>query len=105
MVDVTGPVSFPCLKILYLRNVKYGNADSVRCLISGCLCLEELLMHAKIRLENMNISISTPTLNSLNLTLETVHPEPCGIKIELNAPALKYLNFSSSTIEPRRSFF
>ena len=101
MVDVPGSVCFPSLKILHLLCIYYANVDSVRWLISGCLSLEELRIDASISHKNMgNINISTPTLNSLSLTLHHDYRQ----KVEINAPSLKYLNFSCPGFGPRQYF-
>ncbi|XVF78328.1 hypothetical protein PTKIN_Ptkin14bG0123400 [Pterospermum kingtungense] len=107
MVDVPVSVCFPRLKVLHLLWCKYANAESIRCFISGCLSLEELHINAKISPENMvNLNISTPTLKTLYLALRyEFDDEPDEEKIEINAPALKYLNFTSwGFIRPTQYF-
>ncbi|XVF78320.1 hypothetical protein PTKIN_Ptkin14bG0122600 [Pterospermum kingtungense] len=95
VVDVPVSVYCPSLKILHLLWVSYANDESISRFISGCMSLEELRIEAEISPEN-TVFISSPTLNSLSLNLESYR---FRIKIDINAPALKYLNFKC------RSFF
>ncbi|XVF78317.1 hypothetical protein PTKIN_Ptkin14bG0122300 [Pterospermum kingtungense] len=97
MVDVPASVCFPSLKTLYLLWVSYANVESIRNFISGCPSLEELRIEATISDENVvNFIISTPTLNWLSLSLKGYPSQSEGIKIEISAPALEYLNFSTN---------
>ncbi|XVF78321.1 hypothetical protein PTKIN_Ptkin14bG0122700 [Pterospermum kingtungense] len=101
MVDVTVSVCLPSLRTLHLLHVNYANVESVRWIISGCVSLEELRIDAKNSKKNtVNFIISSPTLNSLSLSFSFF----VGVKIEISAPALKYLNFKSLSLIKPHSF-
>ncbi|XVF78324.1 hypothetical protein PTKIN_Ptkin14bG0123000 [Pterospermum kingtungense] len=107
MVDVPGSVCLPSLKILHLCEVKYANVESIRCFILACPKLEELLIGTTLSPENMvNLNISTPTLNTLYLRLNYFFSDEAPEKkININAPALKYLDFNSWGLVDAKQYF
>lgn len=68
LVDVSSPVSFPCLKELRLVNIKFpGGDESVSRLLSNCHVLEDLLA---MLCPDDNVTIFTvrvPSLKNLHL--------------------------------------
>ncbi|XVF78343.1 hypothetical protein PTKIN_Ptkin14bG0124600 [Pterospermum kingtungense] len=109
MVDVLVSVCLPSLKILHLLRVKYANAESISCFISGCPSLEKLHIDVRISPDNMmNFNISVPTLITLYLSLEyAFEEEPHAENFEINAPALKNLIYIiyTSSVSMHKQYF
>lgn len=68
LVDVTSPISFPSLKKLSLKCVKYPGDEFVERLLSSCPVLESLVVKQCLD-DNVNIfTIKVPSLKTLVLT-------------------------------------
>ncbi|XVE50307.1 hypothetical protein DITRI_Ditri01bG0151500 [Diplodiscus trichospermus] len=106
IVDIARPVCLPSLKILHLVKVRFENIDSCRWLISDCPNLEELRIDLIISPQHMvNFNISISKLKDLYLyLLPSDFNNPPETKIEINAPSLKYLNFSTYGHDPLQCF-
>ncbi|KAG2316693.1 hypothetical protein Bca52824_019815 [Brassica carinata] len=88
-VDVPCPVSMKSLKTLHLHDVTYKDDESVRNLLSGCPCLEDLLVYRGYSIHDAKIFI----IVALSLKRLSIY-DPCiGRKggYVINAPCLKYL--------------
>ncbi|KAA8523888.1 hypothetical protein F0562_010311 [Nyssa sinensis] len=86
-----GSVCFPNLKILHLKWVKYVNDDSVRKLFPSCPVLEDLLIWRCNDDNVITFSIFASALKRLIIDSGSQDSLDYN-KLEINAPALEYLN-------------
>ena len=101
-IDVNLPSSsfgFPSLKTLLLHSVWYTNGDTISELLSCCPVLQNLYLETYIPNNGNNFKIIVPTLETLHLSLYFYLQRDC--RLEINAPALKYLHFRAHIIEDR----
>ncbi|KAG8390755.1 hypothetical protein BUALT_Bualt01G0116500 [Buddleja alternifolia] len=86
-------VLLPNLKKLHLDSFQYGTDEKLQNLISGCPVLEELNIHAIVANDLKSCIISSPTIKWLSLNLQLIDYEDdfCDYKLEINAPAVRYL--------------
>lgn len=75
-LDLSDDVSFPNLKILWLKSVKYSNDTSVEKLLSGCPVLEELDVNRPDEDNVWNYVISVPSLKRLTLDFSSLQGDP-----------------------------
>ena len=81
-------LGFLSLKILHLLGVQYANHDSFSRFLTCCPILEYLCLEVIEMDEECNFIITLPTLKRLDLNmLDFLY------KLEINAPALEYLEF------------
>lgn len=81
-------LGFSSLKILHLLGVQYANHDSFSRFLTCCPILEYLCLEVIEMDEECNFIITLPTLKRLDLNmLDFLY------KLEINAPALEYLEF------------
>ena len=88
---------FPCLKILHLISIFHSREHSLSRLLSSCPVLEELSYERKYE-EIEYRKISVPTVKRLSITLREDRYF-CNHKLEINAPALEYLNFKGNLLD------
>ncbi|XP_050247005.1 FBD-associated F-box protein At3g52670-like isoform X2 [Quercus robur] len=81
-------LGFPSLKILHLLGVQYANHDSFSRFLTCCPILEYLYLKVIEMDEECNFIITLPTLKRLDLNMQDFL-----YKLEINAPALEYLEF------------
>ena len=86
---------FPSLKTLLLHSVRYTNGDAFSELLSCCPVLQNLYLQTYIADHGNNFKIIVPTLKTLHLNLFL----QWDYRLEINAPALKYLHFDAYIIE------
>ncbi|XP_030930758.1 FBD-associated F-box protein At3g52670-like [Quercus lobata] len=101
-IDVNLPSSsfgFPSLKTLLLHSVWYTKGDTFSELLSCCPVLQNLYLETYIPNYGNNFKIIVPTLETLHLSLYFYLQRDC--RLEINAPALKYLHFRAHIIEDR----
>ena len=91
-------LGFPNLKTLLLENVWYEFLDSFSKLLSCCPVLQNLYLETYIPNYDNNFKITVPTLKTLHLSLYSNLQRDC--RLEINAPALKYLHFRSLHLDP-----
>ncbi|EFH41570.1 hypothetical protein ARALYDRAFT_917063 [Arabidopsis lyrata subsp. lyrata] len=98
-------VSLPCLKIMHLCNVCYGEDGplDVEKLISGCPVLEDLKL---VRLFNilsqdvlLFLRVSSQTMESLRLYFAIDNTGGTDFSVEINAPRLKYMTCYESLFD------
>ncbi|XWS09972.1 hypothetical protein CRYUN_Cryun39dG0035800 [Craigia yunnanensis] len=90
LIDFPGEsssVCFPSLKTLHLFYVNIANEESFGKLFSGCLVLETLILETDDQEKTLNFKIWSSTLKSLSINFRYSEH-----KLEINAPALEYLN-------------
>lgn len=75
-LDLSDDVSFPNLKVLWLKSVKYCNDASVEQLLSGCPVLEELDVNRPDEDNVWNYVISVPSLKRLTLDFSSLQGNP-----------------------------
>ncbi|KAK6134611.1 hypothetical protein DH2020_031670 [Rehmannia glutinosa] len=101
-------ICLPSLKKLQLSSVQFGydEGDDLPRLLSGCPVLEELIIDKIMEEELISCSISSPTIKRLIINfqfarLEDVCDESFShdYKLEINAPALRYLQVQDSLSE------
>ena len=82
---------FPSLKTLLLHRVRYAytNGDTLSELLSCCPVLQNLYLQTYTPNYDNNFKIIVPTLKTLHLSLASYR----DCRLEINAPALKYLHF------------
>ena len=97
---VVNPPSFgfPRLKTLLLQSVIYTNGDTLSELLSCCPVLQNLYLETYIPNYDNNFKIIVPTLKTVHLSLYFNRQRGC--RLEINAPALKYLHFRSLHLDP-----
>ncbi|KAG8366790.1 hypothetical protein BUALT_Bualt16G0004400 [Buddleja alternifolia] len=91
---VPDAVFLPNLKKLHLHDFIYGYDEKFQNLISGCPVLEELNIQALVYYDLTCCIISSPTIKWLTLIFE-LDEEDHGFgdyKLEINTPALRYLD-------------
>ncbi|KAA8523887.1 hypothetical protein F0562_010310 [Nyssa sinensis] len=93
-----GSVCFPNLKILHLKWVKYVNDDSVRKLFPSCPVLEDLLIWRCNDDNVITFSIFASALKRLIIDFGSQYSQDY-YKLEINAPALEYLNLRDGRSE------
>ncbi|KAA8523894.1 hypothetical protein F0562_010317 [Nyssa sinensis] len=93
-----GSVCFPNLKILHLKWVKYVNDDSVRKLFPSCPVLEDLLIWRCNDDNVITFSIFASALKRLIIDFGSQYSQDYK-KLEINAPALEYLNIRDDRSE------
>jgi hypothetical protein len=93
-------LGFPSLKILHLHSVNYANHDSFLILLSFCPILQDLSMETNVSLfwdPKYLFKIFVPTLKRLHLDMPkilSIPPDDINApNLEINTPALEYLNF------------
>ncbi|OMP04654.1 hypothetical protein COLO4_09414 [Corchorus olitorius] len=93
LIDIPGKssVSFPSLKTLHLLYVNIANDQSFVKLFSGCLVLEKLVLKTANHENTLNFKLWSSTLKSLFINLRYAEH-----KLEINAPALEYLDLEES---------
>ncbi|ANM65628.1 Leucine-rich repeat [Arabidopsis suecica] len=89
LIDVPSPVFLKSLRTLHLDGVEYTDDESVVNLLSGCISLENLVVHRVIQADVTTFTIAVPSLKRLTLTTEFDDDEDSVYVI--NAPSLKYL--------------
>ncbi|XP_050247472.1 putative FBD-associated F-box protein At5g53640 [Quercus robur] len=101
-IDVNLPSSssfgFPSLKTLLLHSVWYTNGDTFSELLSCCPVLQNLYLETYIPNYDNNFKIIVPTLETLHLSLYSTYLQR-DCRLEINAPALKYLHFRANINE------
>ncbi|KAL9145912.1 hypothetical protein ABFS82_13G075800 [Erythranthe guttata] len=90
VVPSSGAVRLPRLKTLHLSFVQFEADESLPHLISGCPVLEELVM--EFLLDMVHCCISSPTIKFLVFNLVADGRK----RVELNTPALGFLEMSDS---------
>ncbi|XP_075672123.1 FBD-associated F-box protein At3g52670-like [Castanea sativa] len=90
-------LGFPTLKTLLLHSVRYSYGDTFSELLSCCPVLQNLHLQTYIRNYDNNFKIIVPTLKTLHLILFLQR----DYRLEINAPALKYLHFRAFIMEGR----
>ncbi|XP_022717105.1 putative FBD-associated F-box protein At3g50710 [Durio zibethinus] len=93
LIDFPGEssVCFPSLKTLQLFYVNIANDESFDKLFSGCLVLETLVLKTPDRVKTLNFKLLSSTLKSLSINLRYAEH-----KLEINTPALEYLELEES---------
>ncbi|KAG7538166.1 Leucine-rich repeat 2 [Arabidopsis suecica] len=94
LVDFTSPISFPSLKKLSLKYVKYPSDDLVQRLLSSCPVLKSLVVKRRPH-DNVTIfTIKVPSLKSLVLNKTVAEFEDIGIAagFVIDAPSLERLD-------------
>ncbi|KAG7606294.1 putative F-box domain, FBD domain, leucine-rich repeat domain superfamily [Arabidopsis thaliana] len=89
LVDVTSPFSFPSLKELSLKSVKYPDEEFVQSLLSNCPVLESLVVK---QCPNDNATIFTvknSSLKSLVLENQDLRYNDIGAGYVIDAPSLE----------------
>ncbi|XVF18877.1 hypothetical protein REPUB_Repub11eG0061300 [Reevesia pubescens] len=89
LIDFPGEsssVCFPSLKTLHLFHINFANDESFDKLFSGCLVLETLVFKSVYHKKTLDFKLRSSTLKSLSLNLRYAEH-----KVEINAPALQYL--------------
>ncbi|XP_018474203.1 probable FBD-associated F-box protein At1g32375 [Raphanus sativus] len=89
--DFASPISFPSLKTLSLKSMKYPSGEFVKKLLSNCHVLEDLVVE-QCNNDNVNIfTVIVPCLKSLVMkTLTPIGNEAEGFVID--APSLEKFN-------------
>lgn len=87
-------VCLPRLKKLHLTSVLYGGDDSLPDLLSGCPVLEDLVIGYIMDDDLVCCKISSPTVKRLEVHFEFYQLESYNhdYRVEINTPALEYLN-------------
>ncbi|KAG7538162.1 F-box-like domain superfamily [Arabidopsis suecica] len=89
LVDVTSPFSFPSLKKLTLKSVKYPDDEFVQRLLSNCPVLESLYVKQCID-DNVTIfTVKVPSLKSLVLDNLVFRSTDIGSGYVIDAPSLE----------------
>ncbi|XP_020882518.1 F-box/FBD/LRR-repeat protein At3g26920-like [Arabidopsis lyrata subsp. lyrata] len=90
IIDVPSPVCLNSLRTLDLDGVGYKDDESVLNLLSGCISLENLVVHRLEQADVKTFTIAVPSLQRLTLTAENDDEDSVYV---INAPSLKYLKF------------
>ncbi|KAG7558880.1 FBD domain [Arabidopsis thaliana x Arabidopsis arenosa] len=90
IIDVPSPVCLNSLRTLDLDGVGYKDDESVFNLLSGCISLENLVVHRLEQADVKTFTIAVPSLQRLTLTAENDDEDSVYV---INAPSLKYLKF------------
>ncbi|XP_010502639.1 PREDICTED: F-box/FBD/LRR-repeat protein At3g26920-like isoform X2 [Camelina sativa] len=90
LVDVPSPICLKSLRTLHLHGVVYKDDESVSNLLSGCVSLENLVVHRFQQSDVNTFTIAVPSLQRLTLTSENDDEDSIYV---INAPSLKYLEF------------
>ncbi|KAG7563677.1 F-box-like domain superfamily [Arabidopsis suecica] len=90
IIDVPSPVCLNSLRTLDLDGVGYKDDESVLNLLSGCISLENLVVHRLEQADVKTFTLAVPSLQRLTLTAENDDEDSVYV---INAPSLKYLKF------------
>ncbi|CAL9248524.1 unnamed protein product [Arabidopsis halleri] len=96
LIDVPFPVCFKSLRNLHLHNMEFKNDESVVNLLSGCISLENLVIHQSTEFNVKTFTIAVPSLQRLTLIVE--YDEEFTVFV-INAPSLKYLKIEGTLVD------
>ncbi|KAG7558884.1 F-box domain [Arabidopsis thaliana x Arabidopsis arenosa] len=89
LIHVPFPVCLKSLRTLHLHVMEYKDDESVVNLFSGCISLENLVVHQSTEFSLKTFTIAVPSLQRLTLMADNECEENSVYVI--NAPSLKYL--------------
>ncbi|CAA7062574.1 unnamed protein product [Microthlaspi erraticum] len=95
-VDAASPISFPILKILELKSVKYPGDEFVKRFLSNCPVLEDLVVE-QCPGDNVTVfTVRVPSLESLYLEKSPDRDMNDAEGFVIDAPSLKYLGITDT---------
>ncbi|KAG7558882.1 FBD domain [Arabidopsis thaliana x Arabidopsis arenosa] len=97
LIDVPFPICLKSLRTLHLHKMEFDNDESVLNFLSGCISLENLVIHQSSLFNVNTFTIAVPSLQRLTLIVEYVDEEFSVFVI--NAPSLKYLKIEGILVD------